>query len=283
MKTFFAKLDDRRVVTVSGEDAVPFLQGLVTNDVSLASQNNAVFAALLTAQGKFLHDFFIVPDEEGLLLDTEANLVDDLKRRLSLYKLRSKVTIEVAPANIAVWAIWGAGARIDADRNFALADPRLADLGCRLISKTDQVQALQSLGYEEASVADYDHWRLSHGVPSGSKDLVREKSALLESNYDALNAISWEKGCYMGQELTARTRYRGLVKRRLAKISFDGDTLPHATSITLNDVQIGEVRSTAQGIGLASVRLDTLSSNPAAIFFAGGNELKAKLPKYLEN
>lgn len=282
MKTCFAKLDDRRVLAIGGDDTVDFLQGLVTNDVQRPLDGQPVFAALLTPQGKFLHDFFIVAGQDLLLLDTEADGIDDLRRRLTLYRLRSKVTVEPAPESLTIWAIWGPECARAKEIGSAYIDPRLEQLGSRLITDRDPSGELQALGFEPSTAQAYDEWRLRLGVPAGSKDLKRESSALLESNYDFLGAISWDKGCYMGQELTARTRYRGLVKRRLAQITFDGNQIPFGTPVELDGRQIGEVRSSAGGTGLASVRLEALQQENEANLRADGMAIRAQLPAYLD-
>lgn len=281
METYFAILDDRRLLTIGGSDAEEFLQGLVTNDVQMPRAGQPVFSAFLTPQGKFLHDFFIVAGQDTLLLDTELDGVDDLKRRLSMYRLRSDVTISFAPEDMAVWAIWGPAAAKANAAGLSYTDPRLEALGQRAIGDESFSDSFLSLGLVEATTSDYDLWRLSQGVPSGSKDLIREKSALLESNYDVLGAISWDKGCYMGQELTARTRYRGLVKRRLSQITFDGDTLSRGAPVVLDGRQVGDVRSTAGGIGIASMRLDALSSTDKREFEVDGTKITVRVPDYL--
>ncbi len=282
MKTSYAKLGDRRLLSVGGDDAVEFLQGLVTNDVRQPISGQPVFAALLTPQGKFLHDFFVVADQDVLLLDVEVNGIDDLKRRLTLFRLRSKVTIEPASENLAVWAVWGPEAGRAKDLSAAYVDRRHEAMGSRLITDKDPSGELQALGFTPSSADAYDEWRLTLGVPSGSKDLKRESSALLESNYDVLEAISWDKGCYMGQELTARTRYRGLVKRRLAQITFDGNQIPFGTPVELDGRQVGDIRSTANGKGLASMRLEALQQENDTGFQADGIAIRAQLPAYVE-
>lgn len=283
METYFANLEDRRLLTISGSDAEEFLQGLVTNDVQLPLAGQPVFSAFLTPQGKFLHDFFIVAGHETLLLDTEVEGIDELKRRLSMYRLRSDVAISFAPDETAVWAIWGSNAAKVSKEGHTYADPRLEALGLRAIGDQSLSDSFLSSGLVEATSSDYDQWRLAHGVPSGSKDLLREKSALLESNYDVLGAISWDKGCYMGQELTARTRYRGLVKRRLAQITFSGDQLPKGSPVALDGRQVGDVRSTAGGIGIASMRLDALSSADKNQFDVEGTRVTVRIPDYLSD
>jgi len=268
----YVLLNSRGVLAVTGKDRVGFLQGLTSNDVALVSQHRTVFSTFLTPQGKFLHDFFMAARGDALLLDCEADRRDDLMRRLKLYRLRSKVEIRDTTDDLAVAAVTGeeaaalfglsdpeAGQAIDFDGGIAYVDPRHMGLGLRVIlPRPDAERALAGSGATAGEPGVYDHIRLSLGIPDGSRDLIVEKSTLLESNYDALNAISWDKGCYLGQELTARMKYRGLVKKRLMPVAIDGPMPPAGTPISLDGREVGEMRSGNNGLGIALLRLDAV-------------------------
>ena len=264
----FVLLDDRGVLAVSGADRRAFLQGLVSNDVEKVASDAACYAALLTAQGKYLHDFIIVEVGESIWLDTEAARLGDLKRRLSTYRLRAKVSLDERP-DLAVAAAFGRAPlealglpeRPGAARPFgsgvALVDPRLTALGGRvLLPRTEARAALVAAGFVESGFESYDRLRLSLGIPDGSRDLVLEKSILLEAGFDELNGIDWNKGCYIGQELTARTKYRGLIKRRLMPVAISGPLPPPGTVIRADGHEVGEMRSSRDGHGLALLRID---------------------------
>src|SRR5439155_9535939 len=242
----FVALGERGLLAVAGEDRRAFLQGLVSNDIEKVSAARAIYAALLTAQGKYLHDFFVVALGETLLLDAEAARLADLQRRLGLYRLRAKVTLAPAAGDLAVFAAFGRdalsaldlpkqpGAAAPFAGGIAFVDPRLAALGARIVAPSERGTAgLRALGFAEAPFASYDRLRLEHGIADGSRDLIVEKAILLESGFDELNGVDWEKGCYIGQELTARTKYRGLIKKRLMAVRVDGALPPPGTSVML--------------------------------------------------
>ena len=276
-------LEDRGVLAVSGEDRVAFLQGLVSNDVERVTPDQAVYAAFLTPQGKFLFDFIVVDDGERLLLDCEAARLADFAKRLRIYKLRSKVELADVSESFQVFAVHGdgalaalglasgaaAGASVPCLGGLAIADPRLAALGARLILPVNA--NLSSLSLALGTLDDYDRRRIQLGIPDGSRDMEVDKTVLLEAGFDELNGVDWKKGCYMGQELTARTKYRGLVKRRLMPITTNGPLPPPGTRITLDGRDAGEIRSTQGDVAMAMVRLNMLeqTAGGAAVLTAG--------------
>ena len=282
----FAVLTSRAALSLTGPDAIPFLQGLVSNDVEKATPGHAVYAALLSAQGKFQHDFFVAahPSGEGLLLDVEAARLDDLARRLKIYKLRSKVAIERADGWI-VAAAWGD----DAERALsaiegavAYADPRLAAAGVRLMLPDGALAALAQLG-ERCDDAAYDSHRLGLGLPDGSRDIEVDKAVLLECGFEELHGVDFQKGCYMGQELTARTKYRGLVKKRLLPVAIQGEAPAPGTPITLDGKDAGEMRSAQGGAGLALIRLDAFDKAriDGVPLMAGATPVSAWTPDWM--
>jgi hypothetical protein len=266
----FTLLDDRGILAVGGADRRSFLQGLVSNDVDKVGPARARYAALLTAQGKYLHDFMMVEEDEAILLDGEAARLADLKRRLSIYRLRAKASIEERP-DLAVAAVIGGDALAALDlpaepgaaRAFAsgvaFTDPRLPALGARcILPERSAGAALAAAGLVETAFEDYDRLRLALGVADGSRDLVPDKSILLEAGFDELNGVDWSKGCYIGQELTARTKYRGLIKRRLVPVSIDGPVPAPGTIVYADGRDVGEMRSSRDRRGIALLRIDAL-------------------------
>ena len=266
----FSLLDNRGVFAVSGADRRGFLQGLVSNDVDKVCPEQARYAALLTAQGKYLYDFMMIEFGEAIWLDAEAGRLSDLEGRLSIYRLRSKAALDERP-DLAVAAVFGKGALAamgfsedpGVARPFAsgvaFVDPRLAALGVRcILPRADIRCVLEGTGLLEDGFPAYDRLRLQLGVPDGSRDLVPEKSILLESGFDELNGVDWQKGCYIGQELTARTKYRGLIKKRLMPVEIDGPAPAPGTIVTADGREVGEMRSSRNEFGLALLRLEPI-------------------------
>lgn len=267
----YAMLEDRGVLALGGTDRRSFLQGIVSNDVEKLGPGRVVHAALLTPQGKYLHDFFIVDTGDTLALDCERARIDDLTRRLRVYKLRADVSIDDATDRLAVAALMGEGAAralgLDADPGRAATfdggvvyvDPRLAEAGVRALLPRDGAErALERAAFTAADAASYDKARLLLGLPDGSRDMVVEKATLLECGFEELNGVDFEKGCFLGQELTARTKYRGLVKRRLVPVRIHGPVPAIGTPVTLDGKEAGEMRSGRDGVGLALMRLERL-------------------------
>jgi len=292
-------LQHRAVVTLAGPDVRSFLQGIVSNDVKRVSTERAQWTAFLTPQGKFLFEFFLVersgaePGTTLFWLECEAERRADLLRRLRMYKLRAKVELSDTGEALTVAALFGPGvgealgletAEPGRTRDFAggvaFLDPRLAALGARaLVPREGAEDALRAAGFTAAALDDYDTLRIGLGVPDGSRDLEVEKSLLLESGFDELNGLDWEKGCYMGQELTARTRYRGLVKKRLLPVEIDGPAPAPGTPVLSGGREAGVLRSTVDGRGLALLRLEHVGEE-AAPLTAGEARLRVVRPDW---
>ena len=194
----------RTILRVTGPDREHFLQGLVTNDVRRAP----VWAALLTPQGKYLADFFIVPDGESLLIDVDARLADDLLRRLSMYKLRSQVEIATTPLTVTR----GTGPAPEG----AIADPRHPALGWRLYAEAPGDEGVAG------DATDWDALRVAHLVPESLVELVPNETYPLEAGFERLHGVDFRKGCYVGQEVTARMKHKTELRKGLVTVAVDG-------------------------------------------------------------
>jgi folate-binding protein YgfZ len=242
-----ARLHDRALVAVEGDDWRTFLQGLLTQDIETLAVGELRYGALLTPQGRLLFDLFILGTETGALLDVEAARRDEFIQRLSMYRLRAKATMERAEGG--VFVLWDAPAAPTP----WIADPRLAGLGYRAYAR--DAPAAQT-----AEASAYDAHRLALGVPDPIRDCAGETTYPIEANLDLLNGIDFKKGCYVGQETTSRMKRRGQIKSRMLPLTFDGpEPPPGAEVLAEGSLRAGEVRSVAPGLAMALMRLDRAS------------------------
>ncbi len=226
---------NRTLIEVTGKDREEFLQNLVTNDVA-GLKEGLVWTALLTPQGKYLADFFLVPEGETILIDVSSALAPGLLQRLSLYKLRADVTLTATDRTVAR----GLGPVPEG----AFADPRHPALGWR---------AYDGRAGEEA---DFDALRIAHLVPEGGIELVPNESYPLEMNFEALNGVDFKKGCYVGQEVTARMKHKTTLKKGLARVSVNGSVAPGTELKTEDGKSAGVLFTQSGGHGLAYLRFD---------------------------
>ncbi len=255
-----ARLDDRAVIAVSGPEARSFLQGLITNDVEQVGPQKAIYAALLTPQGKILFDFLIKADDDTFLVDCVKEMRDALAKRLSMYRLRAKVAI-AARDDLAVAAAWGKGLEAESLEEFGFRDPRHPALGARAITLRDAIAPRHD---------DYLAHRLSLGIPEGA-DFGSDRTFALDGDLDELHAIAFDKGCYVGQELTARMKHRGTARKRLLPVAAFAALPAPGTTIRGGAQDIGQLTSSYGKKGFALVRLDRLEEVGDAPLTAGDN------------
>lgn len=249
-KSFFVTLPNRGRVRITGADRFAFLQNLTTNDLTLLDRQPAVYSCFLTAQGKFLHDFFVTQDGDALVLDCEGGArANDLVKKIKPFRLRSKIEFDVDP-NLPVYAVFG--------KEAGYADPRHPDLGFRAYQKPE--------GLEEKSFSEWDERRIRLAIPDGSRDMAVEKDTVLECNIDKANGVSHQKGCYIGQEITARMHLRGLVKKHLYPVKLEVLAPAAFSDITINGQLVGQMRGSSGSIGLAMIK-----DEAADLLRAGGS------------
>ena len=247
-------LEDRSILYINGEDSKDFLQNLISNDIDKVSEDNSCFASLLTPQGKFLYEFIIVKHKSGYLLDCEKYQADGLFKQLSLYKLRSKVEILNLSNEFVVTAFSHekflkfddtkdqSGFTIKFREDPIFLDPRNKNLGARLIINLEKLYlSLKKLDLHDADINEY--YSLSHSLGIVPKDLnkLQEKLFGIECNFEELNGIDFKKGCYVGQENTARIKLKNKLKKRLMPINIIDGKLNEGESIFFNKNEIGRV------------------------------------------
>lgn len=297
MEAKYCLLPGRGVLRLSGADVLPFLQALITRDLDNLSPEQAVYGALLTPQGKYLFDFFLAQQGDALLLDGEAARLETLAKRLNMYRLRADVKIadissewQVCAAfgpgtDTALGLVDGPGAAKTYGDGVAFMDPRLAGAGARIIAPTGQGGGLLAkAGFGPGKAEDYDYFRLGLALPDSGRDLVVDKSLMLESNLEFLRGVDFDKGCFVGQELTARTKYRALVRKRLLPVHIDGPLPAPGTPLLAEEREVAVMRSGQGDRGLALVRLDRLAQagGLARSLNAGSAKVTLLMPEWAD-
>lgn len=250
-----AFLQDRAVIALAGPEARPLLQGLITNDIALLAPGRALYAALLTPQGKIVSDFLVVEGDGAVLLDCPAGAAETLIKKLKLYRLRAKVEIEARPQLGVYVGLMPRGAIV-------FADPRLAELGPRGIA------ARAEMPRKARSAEVYHAGRLALGVPEGP-DFGSDRIFALDAGLEELHGVAFEKGCYVGQELTARMKHRGTARKRLLPVAAQALLPKPGTDISDDRFSLGEIVSVYGKQGFALIRLDRLAEARGALTAAG--------------
>ena len=226
----------RTVLAITGEDRQAFLQGLVTNDIAQAD-HGLVYAALLSPQGKYLADFFLLAQGDAILLDSHADLAEGLMKRLAMYKLRAKVAIEPTALPVAR----GLGTPPPGSH----PDPRHPALGWRLYGPA----ALP------VAVVDWDAIRVAHCIPETGVELIPDESYILEAGFERLHGVDFRKGCYVGQEVTARMKHKTDLRKGLGIVSVDGPAAS-GTEITADGKPVGTIYTRSGDRAIAHLRFD---------------------------
>ncbi|MBP9829183.1 MAG: folate-binding protein YgfZ [Proteobacteria bacterium] len=260
---FYCHLKNRTIIEIHGSDREDFLQGLITQDVRLLKNKHILYSLMLSAQGKFQFDFFIINEDNKWLIDIDTERARAFLQKIQLYKLRSDVAINENTD----WQVGVSSTRIDAKNCFL--DPRLKDLGYRIYDK--KVNATQSGEI-------YETLLLKLGVPDGAKNMIVDKSIPLEWGMSELQAISWDKGCYMGQELTARSRYVGQIRKRTFPIILQTHgEYEVGAKLQANNQEVGELRATNGNLGIALLKLEALQSD----IFINEQPIKVVKPSWM--
>ena len=272
---------ERRVIQIGGAEAADFLQSILTSDMEALSPGETRASALLTPQGRILADMMVLRVEDGFMLDCDARRADDLFARLRRYKLRRPVTLEILNDH-RLWVGWND----DAMPRGASTDPRHPALGWRWIGPAGSGPETEP----RSGPADINLWhavRIGAGVPQGPVDLQPERALMLEAGLDRLGAVDFEKGCYVGQEVTARTHYRGLVKRRIVPLEISGGRPASGEAVTEGERDLGTVLSVAAGsdgaLCLAAMKLSDIHrvSNGDHELSAGGHAARLAIPDWM--
>jgi tRNA-modifying protein YgfZ len=248
-------LNDRSVLEITGPDRFSFLQGLVTQDMTQLTERTPLYSLFLTNSGRFFCDFFLLEQGESIFLTPGTAVLESFRKKLLFYKLRSNIDI-IARSD------WKVAISVEEEpasfkEGIVFSDPRLEGLGTLFVGPSTAL--IQGTNDQ----ADYDNKRLLLGVPEGPLDLEVEKSIPLENWMDELKAISWTKGCFLGQELTSRTKHVGTVRKKLLSFSCASSLVPDETLFTIEKEEVGKVVSVYQEgtKGFALVYVEKIPEN----------------------
>lgn len=261
----FSPMPERSLIKISGEDAEHFLDNLITCKVVGLETGQASFGALLTPQGKIMFDFFLVKQSDSYLIDVISYLAEDLVKRLTFYRLRAKVTLELIP-QAKVFAIWDTN---NTPEDLQINDPRLSAMGLRDYSGNEP----------QGEAADYNVHRLANGMPQGGSDFQYGDGYPHEVQMDQFGGVDFKKGCYVGQEVVSRMQHRGTTKKRIIMVEGETDLPASGTAIAADEKPAGTLGTAIAKTGLALLRLDRIAK--AQSIMAGDTQIKFSLQEWV--
>ena len=276
--SYASVLEDRSVIAVRGTEARSFLQGLISNDMEECVPGKGIYAALLTPQGKILFEFFVTEHEDRFLIDCATARAPDLTKRLTFYRLRAKVEIALVP-ELKAAAVWDGTPEAAMDGVAVFADPRFPALGTRLIGPPPLLQT----AIAGVRAGDYRGHLLGLGIPD-SGDVPPDSVFALDAGFEELGAVDFRKGCYVGQEVTARMKHRASARRRFLIVQVDGSLPPPGTKLEASGREVGTLATGIGGRALALVRLDRVEEAATAgdEITALGQKVSLQRPSWLQ-
>ena len=248
---YFFNHKNSRFFKVSGEDSITFIQNLITNDINKCKNNDIVYSCLLTPQGKFLADFFIFKNDDSFYFETDKKYYNNLINKLNIYKLRSNIDIKELE-NIFSYSIFNFSYNFDSlvQNN----DPRNLSLGTKVILSNKIL--LNDNNLKQINENEYHEILIKNSTPYSHLDMVENKSLLLENNFDNINAIDWDKGCYVGQEITARMKYRSLLKKKIYPMKIIKGDISIGNELIIDGKKIGYIISKANSYIFALLNIE---------------------------
>ncbi len=274
--TFFK---NKSLIEIHGKDRFTFLQGIISNDVYNLKNNTSIYSSILTPQGRFITDFFLSNYKDHFLIEICENEKDLILQKFKMYKLRSEVELSVSKGK--VYLISNNLEDILSNSmkdSLCFNDPRFKNLFKRLyIFNNNAGKIYRDLKLNKISDEKFNNLRIQNSIPDFSKDALKNKSLLMEMRFDELNGISWTKGCYMGQEITARMKHRNLQKRKLFVIKIEYNTFID-DEIRFEDDVVGNITSHNKKNGLAYFNLNFIKKNKHIVLICGNSEIRIEDP-----
>ena len=253
----YVHLIDSKFISIKGEDRKEFLQDMITNDINKCIEDSPIYSCFLSPQGKFLADFFLINLGDSYLIEINEIYIENFIAKLNIYKLRSKINITIEE-NYTSFVILNIDLKLNEEINYIkYTDPRCSNLGKKIIIKSNlKNNFISNNNLTKVDFKSYRELMIKNLVPYSAKDLIINKSLLLENNFDKINAIDWDKGCYVGQEITARMKYRALLKKSIRAVEIiSGRTLPGNKIFYITKI-IGEITSCINNLGIAMLKIE---------------------------
>jgi folate-binding protein YgfZ len=270
------KLNKSSLILIEGNDKFDFIQGIISNDIKFLKKKKSIYAAILSPQGRYLYDFFVTNHNNNFLLECPSFQVNEIYKKLNLYKLRSDVKIKI----IQTFDIFLVNKlnlddfTVNNSEGLFFEDPRFNNSLIRVYAPKEF--KIKNRKISLMNEDQYNDFRINMSIPDFTKDSKKEKSLLLEMRFDELNGISWEKGCYLGQEITARMKYRGKVKKKIFCISIDfGSRLDE--KIFLKKKEVGMILSHNNVKGLAFIDI-MIDIDPSDYLICGDSKIRYEKP-----
>ena len=263
---------------IKGTDCQKFLQGLISNDIYQINQNKGIYSSMLSPQGKFIYDFFLIRFRDCIILECTKESIDEIKTKLNLYKLRSDVEISIEK-NLDSYLLQKDIKEKIKDMKLSelifFEDPRFLDSDIKLYCSEEKFNKInKSLILNQIKKEEFDNLRITKTIPDFSLDTKKNESLLLELRFDDLNGINWEKGCYMGQELTAITKYRAKIKKKLYGLKIKGKINDIEKEVFFDQKEIGKITSYNDNYGIAILKIKEVElSYKKNILLTSGNAI----------
>ena len=281
----YYNLTKNEIIKISGNDRYDFLQGIISNDIKYVENGKPIYSSILSPQGRFLYDFFIIKNQNFFLMECRKTDSLEIIKKLNMHKLRSDVNFELLNSfKIFLLNIDDIDVVLESLKNtIHFSDPRFLNLFSRIyIEGSDFEKIVDLFKLTEISHQDYKNLRLEFFIPDFSEDAETGKSLLMEMRFEQLNGISWDKGCYMGQEVTARMKYRNIIKKQLfgVKINFNSFT---DNDIKVEGESIGKLMSHNKENGISFINLKKLDESSCKEIYSGDSSVTIEIPWWAKN
>ena len=259
---YYIKNTFSKFIEISGKDRVDFLQGIITNDINKCDNKNPIYSCFLSPQGKFLADFFIINSNNHYLIEIHEKFFESFYSKLNIYKLRSKVEFK-ENTDLSSLIFFSKKKPFLGKDTIFFNDPRNINLGIKIYLNKLSNNLLLTKNLKEHNYKFYNKILIKNLVPNSANDLIENKSLLLENNFQNINCIDWKKGCYIGQEITARMKYRALLKKKIYVLNLLSGNISPGDEIIEQNINLGKVISKVDNYLLCMLKINLVEEKKA--------------------